>query len=383
MKQNNDVANLKGIMVFAGNVRSLVANRGDLIKYWASLGHRIKAIVPAYDWNDSIERLPLEWETIDLRRASLNPLADLAAFKAIRRSINAWRPDTIFSYTAKPVLYGSLAAAKEGVPNIFSMITGLGYARTGRGLKQKLALSVQNQLYRRALRVNTAVFFQNPDDEQLFLKEKLISTSAKRCITNGSGVNLERFPLSWPPPEKPIVFLMIARLLYDKGVTEFVAAARELARPGLRFVLVGPHDPNLPAAITQDQLDNWKSNGAVEFVGGVSDVRPYIRESTVFVLPSYREGTPRSVLEAMSMGRPIITTDAPGCRETVDDGINGFLVPVGDHMALANAIKRFVDQPPLIQEMGMASRRIAEEKYDVKKVNAMITEVMGLDKHVI
>lgn len=366
------------IVIVAGNVRSLVANRGDLIWSWHDMGHTVKVAVPSYDFNDSIKVLPVEWKTISLRRAALNPLADLKALNEIRTAIRTWKPDVVFSYTAKPVIYGSLAAGLERVPRVYSMITGLGYARTGQGLKQRLALSAQRQLYRRALRVNNVVFFQNPDDEAVFLEEKLIGPETQRCRINGSGVNLDRFPLSLPAPDNPIVFLMIARLLRDKGVAEFVEAARILRGTGCRFVLVGPHDPNLPAAVSAAQLEEWKREGAVEFVGGVQDVRPYIKECSVFVLPSYREGTPRSVLEAMSMGRAIITTDAPGCRETVVDGENGFLVPVADVEGLVAAMKRFIENKELIHAMGLVSRRIAETKYDVREVNRIISETMGL-----
>lgn len=366
------------ILVVAGNVRSLVANRGDLIRSWQARGHKIKVVVPSYDFNHAIESLPVDWRTISLRRAGLNPVADLKALSEIRAAIRQWRPDVVFSYTAKPVIYGSLAASLERVPRIFSMITGLGYARTGTGPKQRLALQTQRWLYRHALRRNQAVFFQNPDDESVFVEEKLVGPSTQRCRVNGSGVNLERFPLRLPAPDCPVVFLMIARLLKDKGVAEFVGAARLLKDTGSKFVIVGPHDPSLPAAINLSQLEAWKQEGIVEFVGRVEDVRPYIEQSSVFVLPSYREGTPRSVLEAMSMGRAVITTDAPGCRETVVEGENGFLVPVADVNGLATAMRSFIQGKELIHRMGQASRRIAETKYDVHVVNRIISETMGL-----
>lgn len=366
------------ILVVAANVRSLVANRGDLIRSWTSMGHRVKAVVPNYDWNPSIEDLPIEWTQISLRRQTFNPIADLTAYREIRQAIRAWRPDIVFSYSAKPVIYGSLAAAAERVPKIFSMITGLGYARTGSSFKQRLALAAQRQLYRQTLPYNDAVFFQNPDDEALFIEEKLLSPSVKRVRVNGSGVNLDYFDLRLPAPENPIVFLMIARLLVDKGVYEFVEAARRLRQRNVRFVLVGPHDQTLPAAVPLSQLEKWKTEGVVEFVGGVSDVRPYIERCSVFVLPSYREGTPRAVLEAMSMGRAVITTDAPGCRETVVNGKNGFLVPVKDVDRLVAAMQRFIHEPALIHEMGIASRHLAETKYDVRLVNETISRTMGL-----
>lgn len=176
------------------------------------------------------------------------------------------------------------------------------------------------------------------------------------------------------------MFLVISRLLGDKGLIEFVAAATSLkARyPEARFQLLGPHDPALPHAVPAFTVDAWRRNPAVELLGHQQDVRPFIERAHVYVLPSYREGTPRSVLEAMSMGRPIITSDAPGCRETVVDGENGFLVPPRTVEPLARAMERFLEEPALIPKMGLRSREIAEEKYDVRKVNAVIMRTMGL-----
>jgi glycosyltransferase involved in cell wall biosynthesis len=201
-------------------------------------------------------------------------------------------------------------------------------------------------------------------------------------VVNGSGVDLDKFvvkPLPDYATEGAVRFLFIGRLLGDKGVREYAEAARllQLTHQQVRCVLVGWIDSN-PNAITQAELDGWVADGRIEFWGRLTDVRPAIAACSVFVLPSYREGTPRTVLEAMAMGRAIVTTDAPGCRETVIHGENGFLVPVQDSVALAEAMRRFIDEPFLHQTMGTRSRQLAEEMYDVHKVNAVMLEGMDL-----
>lgn len=367
------------IVVIGGNVRSVVANRGDLIKSWTNRGHEVHVIVPHHGWNASIETLPVEWTTISLQRTGLSPVADLKALSEIRRVIRHLEPDIVFSYNAKPVIYGSLAATQERVPKIYSLITGLGYARNPKSFKQKVAFAVQERLYRHALQANSVVFFQNPDDEIFFVEKRLLGPATKRVLVNGSGVNLDQYPFTVPIPSEPVVFLFVARLLIDKGITEFVEAARRLRSRGAEFVVVGPYDATLPGSVPETFIKELEKDDVVTWVGGVEDVRPYLAKSSVFVLPSaYGEGTPRAILEALSMGRAVITTDAPGCRETVVPGENGFLVPTRDVNSLAAAMQMFIDNPSLIHEMGLASRRLAEAKYDVHKVNEAISNTMGL-----
>jgi glycosyltransferase involved in cell wall biosynthesis len=228
------------------------------------------------------------------------------------------------------------------------------------------------------LRSAKVVFFQNPDDQQVFRARGILSPNSSSVVVNGSGVDLDKFVFISPLKVKP-VFLLIARLIGDKGIREFVQAAQLIQRsyPDCRFLLVGGLDSN-PDAISQIELDDWIHNGMVEYLGRLDDVRPAIARASVYVLPSYREGTPRSVLEAMAMGRAIITTDAPGCRETVIDGENGFLVPVKSVDALVDAMTRFIEDPDLAVRMGKRSREIAEEKYDVHKVNAVMLKEMGI-----
>ena len=236
---------------------------------------------------------------------------------------------------------------------------------------------VVSLLYRSALQGCRTVFFQNPDDLELFLEKGLVEKSKTRLVA-GSGVNLDHFSFSEIIPGPPR-FLMIARLIEDKGVRVYAEAARLLKsrHPQAVVRLLGFIDDH-PRAITKSDLEGWIRSGDLEFLGAADDVRPQLRQCSVYCLPSYREGTPRTVLEAMATGRPIITTDAPGCRETVLDGQNGFLVPTRDPVALANAMEKFMEDDELPLRMGKISRELAESKFDVVQVNASMIQDMGL-----
>lgn len=380
------------ILFIAGNTRSLIANRGDLIKEMKRRGHQVTALVPEYDFMPEIEQLGIPYRKISLSRSSVNPLAEMRSRKELERIIREIAPDKVFAYTIKPVVQGVPAARRAGVEEVYAMITGMGYLFTGETLRQRLLRQVAVQLYRRALNKCTGIFFQNPDDIALFKNLRIIGEDSPVTMTNGSGVNMGHFAMgkrdevkvngSVNGTEDPsICFLVIARLLRDKGIMEFVRAAQELKSKhgdGVRFVVVGPYDPNLPFAVSREDYDVWMKGNVVAFMGKQSDVRPFINDCDVYVLPSYREGTPRSVLEAMAMGRPVVTTDTPGCRETVVEGENGFLVPAGEWKPLAEAMERFIHQPGLIADMGEKSYQLCEEKYEVGKVNEGILRTMGI-----
>ena len=318
----------------------------------------------------------LRHHNVPFDRAKVSPFSDIRCFLTLFCMMCWFKPVAILPYTVKPVVYGILAAWLARVPHRFALITGLGYAFTGerRGL---LSWTVMT-LYRVALRRASKVFFQNPDDERLFRQLGLLPASVPSVVVNGSGVDLASFAVS-PMPRSAPVFLMICRLLGDKGVREYAEAARRIKQQhsDVSFRLVGWIDSN-PDAIAQSELDAWVADGSIEFLGKLDDVRPAISASTVYVLPSYREGTPRTVLEAMAMGRPIITTDAPGCRETVVDGENGYLVPVQSVDALVEAMLRFIDDPALAERLGTRSREFAVDKYDVHKINAVMLREMGI-----
>ncbi|MCM8539577.1 MAG: glycosyltransferase family 4 protein, partial [Lentisphaeraceae bacterium] len=260
--------------------------------------------------------------------------------------------------------------------NIYSMITGLGYIFTGETLRHKVLRFIISFVYCRALKINKRVFFQNPDDLNKLLELNLVQKS-QAVIINGSGIDISNFKETQLPGE--VRFLLIARLLRDKGVYEYIDAIKIVKEkyPDIQFDLVGWLDEN-PACIKSKDLERWQKTNLVNFLGKLDDVRPALEKCSVYVLPSYREGTPRTVLEAMAMGRPIITTDAPGCRETVKDQENGFLVPVKNSKVLAEKMIYFIEHPQEQIEMGKKSRCMAVQKYDVHKVNRSILEAMEL-----
>jgi glycosyltransferase involved in cell wall biosynthesis len=262
-----------------------------------------------------------------------------------------------------------------GVRRRCALITGLGYAFTGK--RRGLLTALVKWLYRIAFSRVDVAFFQNPDDQALFDRIGIRARSPS-IIVNGSGVHLEEFAFS-EVSEGPPTFLMIGRFLANKGVREYVSAATRVRAkfPDIRFSLAGWIDEN-PDAISEQELQTWIANGCIDYLGRLRDVRRAIASCSVYVLPSYREGTPRTVLEAMAIGRPIITTDAPGCRETVVDGENGFLVPVQSVEELEVAMLRFVRDPSLAKVMGMKSRAIVEGKYDIHDVNQVLLRGMGL-----
>lgn len=317
---------------------------------------------------------------IPARRAGKNPLADLWLLWQLFKLMRKIKPEVVLGYTIKPVIYGTIAAWLARVPRRFALITGLGFAFTND--REGGLLSLIRKMYAFALRRADKVFFQNPDDCALFRKLGIVESSLPTVIVNGSGVDIERFALV-PLPGEQVHFLMVCRLLGDKGVREYAEAARRIraAYPKVRFWLAGWIDEN-PDSITQAELDDWVAEDVIEYIGKLDDVRQAIASCAVYVLPSYREGTPRTVLEAMSMGRPIITTDAPGCRETVVNELNGFLVPVKSIDALVTAMAEFLLDPLLASRMGLESRKIAESKYDVRKVNEIMIREMGLGARV-
>jgi glycosyltransferase involved in cell wall biosynthesis len=367
------------VLVCASAPRSLLNFRRELLAEMVARGHEVVAGAagPADDVESGLAALGVQYYNIPIQRAGLNPIRDWQTLSALGQ-LYAWkRPDVVLAYTAKPVIYSGLAA-RHGKPAVFAMITGLGYGFGSGSLRQLLIGFVMKKLYRAALRNCAGVFFQNPDDRELFSNRQLVSKRTPVHMINGSGVNLDWYAQA-PLPSEP-TFLLVARLLVEKGVRQYAEAAAMVRAkfPVARCLLVGDVDPN-PSSIRVEELDSWQTSGAIEYLGRLEDVRPAYARASVYVLPSfYREGTPRSVLEAMAMGRPVITTDAPGCRETVVDGLNGFLVPVKNSEALAEAMEKFIKNPALIPRMGQESLRMAREKYDVHKVNKVILEAMGL-----
>ena len=373
----------KQILVIANLPESLVRFRLPLLVKMRAAGHTVHCAAPALseraDVVATLRGQGIETHDVPLARTGTNPIADARTFGSLLRLCGRLRPDHVLAYTVKPVVYGTLAASLCGVPHRTVLMTGLGYAFTGeangrRGLVQRLLRG----LLRRALAKATAILFQNRDDAALLGSMNLLPAGVPVTIVDGSGVDLDLYPPQ-PLPPGPPVFLLVARLLSAKGIREYAAAAALLKRehPDARFVLIGPHDSN-PDALADAEIAAFEAGGAIEWLGPVEDVRPHLADCHVYVLPSYREGTPRSTLEAMATGRAVVTTDAPGCRETVVEGVNGHLVPVGDAAALADAMRRLIDDPAQVASMGEQSLRIARERYDVHRVNAAMVAAMGL-----
>lgn len=368
------------VVVFGGYADSLLNFRGPLLRALVAKGHKVTACAPsasAYVLG-KLSEMGVDYRDVPVSRTGLNPLSDIKTFWRLFFLLRELKPDVLLSYTIKPVIYGSLAARLARVPSIYSMITGLGYAFSSGHAERKWVTRIAAILYRIALGGNTGVFFQNPDDRDFFVRAKMLTGNEQSILINGSGVDLQYF-CCVPVPESTPSFLLIARLIKDKGIIEYVEAARMVKSryPDIRFRLLGPLDSN-PNAISLAQINEWEKEGTITYLGETADVRPAITESSIYVLPSYGEGTPRTVLEAMAMGRSVITTDASGCRETVVDGLNGLLVPPRDASALAQAMFRFIEHPELVRSMAGEGRRLAEDKYDVHKVNAVILDAMGL-----
>lgn len=360
---------------------SLPNFRRTLIEALVARGVRVLALAPDYDERvrARVSALGAEPINISLARAGVAPGRDVADTARLWRLFRTTRPDALLAYFAKPVIYGIIAAAAAGVPRRIAMLEGLGYifADDGaRSVKRRAIRRISETLYRPALALTDSTVFLNQEDRALFVERGLVKPE-KAINIGGVGVKLDDYQAS-PGPTDPVTFILAARLLREKGVIEYVEAARlvKARRPDTRFVLLGGPDLN-PTGLTPAEVQAWVDEGTIEWPGHVDDVRDRVAGASVFVLPSfYREGVPRSIQEAMALGKPIITTDQVGCRDTVEEGVNGFLVPQRQIVPLAEAMMRFVDQPALTTAMGAASRRMAEERYDVARTDRLLIDLL-------
>ena len=368
-------------LMIAGFADDVIPFRGDLLDAVRARGFEVHLALPDLVPGSPLEKIFLGkgivLHYISMQRVAMNPFADLRTLGQLIRLINKIKPDIVFAYLIKCVIYGMIAATLLRAPRRFALITGLGYAFQGEGKRRFLQKVVQS-LYTIALRGTHKTFFQNHDDLALFKHLGVLNANALTCVVNGSGVNMEYYALA-PLPEGQPRFLTIARFLVEKGIREYAGAAKivKTKYPEVRFAAVGWLDEN-PNSIKQSEIDTWTAEGTLENVGRLKDVRLAIADSSVYVLPSYREGIPRSALEAMSMGRGVITTNAVGCKETVLEGENGFLVPVRSINKLAEAMLKFVEDPELIKRFGERSYEITKEKYDVQKVNEVMLKEMDI-----
>jgi glycosyltransferase involved in cell wall biosynthesis len=353
--------------------------RRGLMLHLKDRGHRLIAAAPFDGHEGRVQALGFPVEDLPMSRMGMGAFEQTRAIRAMADYFGRTKPDLALLYTIKPIVLGTAAARLAGVPRIAAAITGLGTAFDDGSLKERARAALARFLMARALPRAERVLFQNPDDQAAFVSRGLVRP--QQCVlTAGSGVDLAAFAPQ-PPVLKPLRFVFIGRLLRSKGVGAFAAAAQSLhARYGtaVSFEIVGPLDSNLDAIAPVD-IAGWEAAGVPHYGGVVDDVRPALARASVFVLPSaYKEGVPRASLEAMAVGRPVITTAMPGCRETVEAGVNGFLVPPHDPVALAAAMERFILEPDLVARMGAQSRRLAETKFDIRAVNQTVADSLGL-----
>lgn len=355
------------IIVVSPKNRTAYNFRGDLIRELVARGNEVLVTGPNRIGVEKILELGARFAEIPNSKNSLNPFEDLQYFFRLYKLFRRERPDRVFAYTSKPVIYGSVAARLAKISHIAAMVTGAGYAFTSGTRKAKAVKCILSVLYKLAFRCADVVIFQNQDDQGQFVAEKLVVEEKCRLV-NGSGVNLEAFTPA-PLPEQT-TFFMLSRVMYSKGIREYLQACETVKAqyPAVRCMLLGACE-GIQDSMTEEDLLPYIERGIIEYFGETEQVASYYRQCSVYVLPSYREGTPRTVLEAMAMGRPVITTDAPGCRETVIDGETGYLVPVKDGNAVARRMICFLEEPQRIAEMGRKSLEYCRSKFDVHKVN--------------
>ena len=374
-------------IILVGTVASsFYGFRADLIRAMRVKQYTVYAFTSEYTDADlkQIESLGAIPMTYELNRGGLNPLSDIVATYKLSKKIREIKPDLVFSYFSKPVIFGTIAAKLAKVPKIIGMLEGLGYTFTeqpeGLGKKIELIKKVQVLLYKFALPQLDKLVFLNPDDPKDLIDQYAINVR-KVEVLGGIGLNLKEYPCQ---PiiniQQPINFLFIGRLLKEKGIHDFLNAAKIIKEkyPETQFTVLGAIDPHNLGALTQSELDGLISSNIIDYPGHVDNVKDWIANCHIFVLPSYREGVPRSTQEAMAIGRAVISTDVPGCRETVDHGVNGFLVPKWNPAALAEKMIYFIEYPEQIEKMGYESYKMAQDKFDAEKVNQRLLNILGL-----
>jgi len=376
---------------------SLYNFRIGIINALLEKGYRLYLICPYGKYIEKLKRLDVQYSPIGLDRKGINPIKDLKTLHQLYRIFKREKFDVVHSFTIKPNIYGNIAAKLAKVPIIINSVTGLGYVFIGKGLKNNILKWTVIGLYKIAFRFSNKVIFQNIDDLELFKKYK-ITDSDKSVLIKSSGVNTEKFSpqnvdkvgieklcdqLGISRHCPPVIITLITRLIWHKGIREFVEAAKILKKkyPDVLFLLVGPIDTENPAAVSKDYIEETGKEGFIKYIGRRDDIRETLYISDVVTLPSYREGIPRVLLEAMSMEKPIVTTNAIGCREVVEEGKNGFLVPIKNPVALADAVERLINNEELRVRFGKYGRekvlREFDERIVVKKTMQVYEEVKG------
>ncbi|MEM6710014.1 MAG: glycosyltransferase family 4 protein [Pseudomonadota bacterium] len=359
----------KRLLFVVNEARFLVSHRGALLAEARRRGMQLIVICGARTGEAELEAQGVEVQPIRLTRSAIEPWNELTSYRRLVALYQSLEPDICHHVTIKPVIYGTRAAQVARVPAVVNAIPGMGFVFIRRGMLANARRWLVNLLYRYALRhPNMRVIFQNSEDRDGFFENRLVPRD-HAVLIRGSGVDLTLYPEP-APPVGPVTFVLVGRMLNHKGVTEFVRAAQILCQdyPEWRFLLVGDVDPGNPSSLTTEQLEHWRRKGIIDWLGFHDDVPELLREAHVVVLPSYREGLPKTLLEASAAGRPMIATDVPGCREVIRDGMNGILVPPRDPIALANAMRRLGNSRDDRHRMGRAARVRAEALYNVDDV---------------
>ena len=372
---------MKKLVIVCSYAPSLINFRGELLNELSSRGYKILALAPSDTIDKNVKRklseINVKLKGYFLDKSNLNFFQNYFSYLEIYKILKSYKPSKIIAYTAKPIIFSGLALRHFSNISFYPIITGLGYGFTkGREYKRKIIKILLIFLYTLSLKYSSKIFFQNKDDKNLFIKLKIINKKKKIFIINGSGVNLKIFNRT-VLPKKPI-FLMLSRLLIDKGVREYFDAAISVKKkyPKATFLIGGTIDNN-PSGISIDEINSLKLNKVVKFLGKINNVKKILNSCKFYVLPSYREGTPRSTLEALAIGRPVITTDVPGCRETVVNNKNGYLIKPQSSYALAKSmIKLLNTRETKLKSMAKQSFLLAKKKFDIIKVNKKIIKIL-------
>ena len=359
----------KKLCIVATNGNSLINFRGPLIRQFAASGFDVTcvSIEPESEMKEAIQELGASYVQVEGDRVGTGIFSGFGMIKAYKKLFRQLKPDICFLYMSKPIAFGGYAAIRSKIKHVNILVNGLENAYYRTGIKDFIVRCVMSTAYRYVSNRSDNVFFQNHDDMNYFKSHRILKRD-NAIVVGGSGVDMDHFAKAELPVEP--IFLMVARLLWSKGIREYLEAVAKLKEncPQAKVMLVGGLDHN-DEALSEEELNQYIKKADIEYCGYAEDVRPYLNKCSVFVLPSYHEGLPRSVIEAMAVGRAIITTDVPGCRETVIDGENGYLVPVRESEPLYEKMRALADDEALRQRMAEASYRICQQRFDVNIVN--------------
>lgn len=365
------------ILLFANTDWYLYNFRLSLARDLRAQGHEVILLSAPGEFGEPLRNEGFQWVSFPLSRQGINPLREFVTLWQLYRLYREIGPDIVHHFTIKPVLYGSLAAHALKIPGIINSITGLGHVFIDTEPVTRFLRVIASHLYRMNLR-GTQVIFENPEDRDIFIQNRLLKAEESHLIS-GTGVNLEKFRPTPKMNEIPVV-LFSSRMLVTKGVLEYIEAAQKIKQKGLRarFAIAGRTDPGNPASIPEEQVEALKQSDTLEWWGWQDDMPAALARADIFCLPSYREGVPNALLEAAACGLAIVTTDVPGCRDVVTNGVNGWLVPVKNADALANALETLITNPELRHKMGNAGRELAVNHFGTTKVNRETLAVYNL-----